>query len=315
MTAKATAVVFPGQGSQRLGMGRDFHASFPESRRVFEQVSGALGFDVAALCFEEEERLARTEFQQPAILAVEIAMFEALRARFGFSAACYAGHSLGEYAALVAAGVMEVGGAARLVRERGKLMQEAVPLGEGGMTAIMKPDLDAARLRDLLDESEPVEVDIANLNSPDQVVLSGRVVDLSRAANRIRDDPEFARARAIPLKVSAPFHSRLMRPAADRLRPLLAAASEHWNVEAASCVLSNVTGTFHRPDRNEVVEALARHVATPVRWLDCMRALASRCRRVVEVGPGKPLSGFFKSIEIAVVHVGDMAAAEHLAAG
>jgi [acyl-carrier-protein] S-malonyltransferase/trans-AT polyketide synthase/acyltransferase/oxidoreductase domain-containing protein len=280
---------------------------------VFEQASAALGFDVAALCFDDDERLARTEFQQPAILTAEIAMFAALRARFGLAPDVYAGHSLGEYAALVAAGVMQIGGAAALVRERGRLMQEAVPLGEGGMTAILKPELDARRLGELLDESEPIEVDIANVNSPDQVVLSGRIVDLARAADRLKDDAGFARARAIPLKVSAPFHSRLMQPAAERLRPLLESASAEWNMEHAERVLANATGTFHVADRASMVDALARQVSAPVRWLDCMRAITSRCSRVVEVGPGKPLAGFFKSLDFAVAHVGDVPGAERLA--
>jgi len=296
-------------------MARDFHDAFPDSRHVFEQASAALGFDVAELCFEDEERLIRTEFQQPAILTAEIAMLAALRERFGFAPQCYGGHSLGEYTALVAAGVMQVGSAAALVRARGRLMQELVPVGEGGMTAVIKPDIDAARLRELLDESEPVEVDIANLNSPDQLVLSGRVTDLSRAAERLKDDPAFARARVIPLKVSAPFHSRLMAPASERLRPLLDESAAGWQVEGAARVVSNVTGTFHRPNADAIAEALATQVSAPVRWLDCMRTIAGACRRIAEIGPGKPLSGFFKSLDVAVSHVGDIAAAERLAAG
>jgi [acyl-carrier-protein] S-malonyltransferase len=314
MTAVATAVVFPGQGSQRLGMARDFHDAFPESRRAFEQASSALGLDVAKLCFEDEQRLALTEFQQPAILTAEIAMFAALVARFALAPRCYAGHSLGEYTALVAAGVIELAAAAALVRERGRLMQEAVPVGEAGMTAIIKPEIDPVRLRELLDESEPIEVDIANLNSPDQLVLSGRVTDLSRAADRLKDDPGFARARAIPLKVSAPFHSRMMAPAAERLRPVLEQSATKWQVESAARVVSNVSGTFHRPERAAIVEALAKQVSAPVRWLDCMRTLAGTCGDVVEVGPGKPLSGFFKSIEVAVTHVADVSDAERLSA-
>ena len=135
------------------------------------------------------------------------------------------------------------------------------------------------------------------------------------AQERLKEDPGFARARMIPLKVSAPFHSRLMRPASERLRPELAAASESWATAGAANVLSNVSGTWHRGDKAALVDALAAQVSAPVRWLDCMRELVTSCDRIVEVGPGKPLCGFFKSLDVAAVHVGDVEAAERLAAG
>jgi len=234
--------------------------------------------------------------------------------RYDFAPSWFAGHSLGEYAALAAAGVLDVGAAAVLVRERGRLMQAAVPLGEGGMTAVLQPGLDVERLRTLIEESDAIELDIANLNSPDQVVLSGSVVELARAAQRLKEDAGFARARQIPLKVSAPFHSRLMRPAADALRPLLDASAATWNVAKADCVVSNVSGTFHRTEPASIADALARQVAAPVRWLDCMRTLVRTGARVVEIGPAKTLAGFFKGIDVTIESVTDAASAASVAA-
>jgi [acyl-carrier-protein] S-malonyltransferase/trans-AT polyketide synthase/acyltransferase/oxidoreductase domain-containing protein len=306
------AAVFPGQGAQRLGMARDFYDAHSEARRVFEQASDELAYDVAQLCFEDAERLARTEFQQPVLLTAELAILAALRADYGFDPRYFGGHSLGEYTALAAAGVLDVAGAAALVRERGKLMQEAVPLGEGSMTAVLKPDLDVERLRALLAESEGIEVDLANDNSPDQVVLSGSVVELARATQRLKEDAVFARGRCIPLRVSAPFHSRLMAPAADRFRPVLEEASRTWRIERAALVVCNVTGAFYAPDRAALVDALTRQIVSPVRWLDCMKTLLANADRVIEIGPGKVLTGFFKSMDVAIENVSDVAGADRV---
>ena len=292
-------------------MARDFHDAYAESRMVFENASDALGVDVAELCFEGGDRLGLTEFQQPAILTAEIAMLAALRAHFGFEPTHFGGHSLGEYAALVAAGVMDIGPTARLVRERGRLMQEAVPVGDGAMTAVIQPDLDVERLSALLDG---LEADVANHNSPDQAVVSGRAIDVATVAERLRADAAFARARCIPLRVSAPFHSRLMGDVETRFRPSLDEAAGAWRAERAASVVSNALGTFHHAERNALVDALARQITAPVRWLDCMRALVARTERIVEVGPGRPLAGFFKGVGAAVTSVSNVAAAERLSA-
>ena len=158
------AVVFPGQGSQRLGMGKDFHDKYPESRRVFEEASEACGLDLTDICFSNEAELALTEFQQPAILTVEIAMLEAMKVHHGFRPTFFAGHSLGEYTALVAAGVYRLADAVRIVRLRGKLMQQAVPAGDGAMTAVIHRDLDVAALTRFVAR---FEVDVANYNALD----------------------------------------------------------------------------------------------------------------------------------------------------
>jgi [acyl-carrier-protein] S-malonyltransferase/trans-AT polyketide synthase/acyltransferase/oxidoreductase domain-containing protein len=300
MADTRTALAFPGQGTQRTGMARDFHDASAAARDVFRAPSDALHLDVAALCFEPDPRLELTEFAQPAIVAAEIAMLAALRSELGVEASAYGGHSLGEYSALVAAGVLDVGAAVTLVRERGRFMQEAVPVGEGSMVAVVQPGLDLAALVAGLTGSG---IDIANVNSADQVVLSGRKSDVDEAAKRVRGIAGFERARCLPLKVSAPFHSHWMQPAAERLRPLLVASSTSWRAAGATAVTCNLSGAMHDADASRIVERLAGQVTAPVRWLDNMRALAARADRVIELGPGKPLRAFFASIGVEAVSV------------
>lgn len=300
MADTRTALAFPGQGTQRTGMARDFHDACAAARDVFTAASDALHLDVAALCFEPDPRLELTEFAQPAIVTAEIAMLAALRSELGLATCAYGGHSLGEYSALVAAGVLDVGAAVALVRERGRFMQEAVPVGEGSMVAVVQPGLDLAALVAGL---AGTGVDVANVNSTDQVVLSGRKSDVEEAAKRVRTITGFERARCLPLKVSAPFHSRWMQPAAERLRSLLVESSASWRTAGATAVTCNLTGGMHGGDAGQIVERLAGQVTAPVRWLDNMRALAARAERVIELGPGKPLRAFFSSIGVEAVSV------------
>jgi [acyl-carrier-protein] S-malonyltransferase/trans-AT polyketide synthase/acyltransferase/oxidoreductase domain-containing protein len=245
-------------------------------------------------------------------LTAELAILAVLRTRYGFAPQWFAGHSLGEYTALVAAGVMDAGAAAALVRERGRVLQEAVAVGVGAMTAVLAAELDIERLQALLGEGEPLTVDVANLNSSDQVVLSGAAGDVARAVERLKADPAFARARAIPLRVSAPFHSRLMQPAAERFRGALERAAASWRIEHAPSVLSNLTGGPHRADRAGIADALTRQIASPVRWGQCMSALRERSERVVEIGPGKTLAGFFKGMGVAIESISDVGAAKRV---
>jgi [acyl-carrier-protein] S-malonyltransferase len=307
--APRIALAFPGQGTQRTGMARDFHDACAEAREVFSAASEALHIDVAALCFEPDPRLDLTEFAQPAILTAEIAMLAAIRRELGLEACVYGGHSLGEYAALVAAGVIDVGAAVVLVRERGRFMQEAVPVGEGSMVAVVQPGLDLAALVAGL---VACAVDVANVNSADQVVLSGRKQDVEDATKRVRTITGFERARCLPLKVSAPFHSRWMQPAAERLRPLLVESSSQWRADGASRVTCNLTGGLHDADTGSIVDRLAGQVSAPVRWLDNMRALTERADRVIELGAGKPLRAFFASIGVEAVSVATWEAARAL---
>jgi len=307
---RTTAVVFPGQGSQRPGMAADFRRDFAAARESFVEASDALGFDVAELC-QDERRLSMTEFQQPAILVAEIAMYRTLAAEFGIRPDIFGGHSLGEYAALVAAGVLELSQAAPLVRERGRLMQEAAP-ADGAMAALI------ARPGNPLDEEavtaaiEDLEVDIANINAPDQIVLSGLAEELDRAVAVLRNSG--MRPRVKRLRVSAPFHSRFMRSAAAALTALLDEGSGAWNCEHATKVTSNPSGGFHSGERAALVDALGRQLSSTVRWADNMAAIAGqdRAARVIEVGPGRPLGGFFKAVGQTVVSVKDTATAKLL---
>lgn len=290
-------LVFPGQGSQRAGMALDFYEEFPESRAVFEEASEALLLDLRALC-AGDERLGLTEYTQPAILVAEMAMVRALEARYGLAGTHFGGHSLGEYTALVAAGTLPLAEAARLVRERGRRMQEAVPRGEGAMAAVIRAGLDPEALLGAL---EGLVVDLANLNAPDQIVVSGRAPDVEAAIERIQRSPALEGARAKLLDVSAPFHSRLMAGIEPEFRALLEASASGWDAGRADRVVSNYTGTFHRPAAEAVVDALTRQISGSVRWVDDMRALlALEPSRILEIGPNRPLRGFFRSLDVDV---------------
>jgi len=298
--AQTTALVFPGQGSQRAGMARDFHDEFGAARATFREASDACGIDLAAICFGEDERLNLTEFTQPCILTAEIAMLRVLREELGLTAQWFAGHSLGEYTALVAAGVLRLGEAARLVRRRGALMQRAVPAGQGAMLAVVGRALDIGELRAQL---EGLDVDAANHNSSSQIVVSGSAVDMDEAKARLGGKGR----RLIALNVSAPFHSRLMREVEAAFAEELADAT----IEAGEAphVASNYTGGFHSADAAAVRDALVRQISGTVRWVDNMRVIAERASRIVEIGPGKPLSGFFKDVGLTVQAITDLAGA------
>ena len=300
ISADETALAFPGQGSQRVGMAKDFHDAFPLARDAFAEASDACGVDLAAIAFEDEEKLNRTEFTQPCILTAEIAMQRVVAAERGLEARWFAGHSLGEYTALVAAGVLRLGEAARLVRRRGALMQQAVPPGEGAMLAVIAKGLELDAIRDAL---AGLDVDAANHNSSSQIVVSGSAGGVEQARERLAPG-----RRLIPLNVSAPFHSRLMRSIEPTFASELASAS----IDAANAprVASNYTGGFHVADAAAVRDALVKQISGTVRWVDNMKALAARARRIVEIGPGRPLSAFFRDVGVKVAAITDLASAE-----
>ncbi len=284
------AFIYPGQGSQKVGMGRALAEAYPECRSVFEEADAALGFPLSQLCFEgPEDQLVLTENTQPAILTVSIAATRLLELR-GIRPAIVAGHSLGEYSAHVAAGTFGFADAVRVVRRRGQYMQEAVPVGTGAMAAVLglAPEEVAAACEEA---AEGEVVAPANLNAPGQVVIAGTAAAVQRAGERAR--ARGAR-RVIPLPVSAPFHCALMQPAQDRLAPDLRAMA----VSAPRVpVVANVDAE-PRTDGPGAIEALVRQVSAPVRWEDVVGRLASAgVRAYVEVGPGTVLSGLVRKIQ------------------
>lgn len=288
-------------------MGRDFFDRFASSRRTYEEAADAAGFDVAALCFEEDERLSLTEYSQPAILTTQIAMVCALAEGWGVAAQRFGGHSLGEYSALVAAGVVPLGDAVRIVRERGRLMQAAVPVGEGTMAAALGTGLDRGSIASTL---AGLGVDVANDNSDGQVVLSGPAAAVKQAGELLLANPATGVQRLVDLEVSAPFHSRMMAPIEESFSEVLREASARWDVARASAVTSNLTGEFHDTDAGLLCERLVGQLSATVRWRDNMRAIADTGAAVYEVGPSRPLRGFFRSVGIDVVSVVDVRSAE-----
>lgn len=304
------AVVFPGQGSQRPGMGKDFFDSIEESRRVYEEASEALGWDVAAMCFSEDERLNLTQYTQPCLLTTEIAMVRGLQKEFpSFRPAYFGGHSLGEFTALVAAGVLPLKEAVKIVHIRGKLMQEAVPVGEGGMAAVISPHLDLLSLKEIIAD---LPLDVANENSLHQVVISGKREALPEAEKRLKETlGRFDGFRFVMLNVSAPFHSRFMEPIEEKFAETL----RKWgtiNHSLAPQVTSNFTGDFHLPDREAISRALVAQLSHTVRWIDNMRALTKKADRIFELGPSRPLREFFKSVNAECLSINSLTQAARL---
>ncbi len=287
------AFLFPGQASQYPGMGRDLAENFAESRAVFEEADAALGFAISKVCFEgDEEALKLTENQQPAILTVSVAAYRALESR-GIQPDLAAGHSLGEYSALVAAGALEFADAVKLVRQRGRYMQEAVPAGEGAMAAIL--GLSPADVAEVCKKAAKGEVvSPANLNSPEQTVIAGAAAAVKRA---VEIASQSGAKRAVILAVSAPFHCGMLTPAQRRLESDLRAAKFS---ELRFPVITNVDAEAVTTG-DEARDALIRQVTLPVRWLDSVREMIDQDVKVfVEVGPGKVLAGLLRQIDRSV---------------
>jgi [acyl-carrier-protein] S-malonyltransferase len=286
-----TAFVFPGQGSQKVGMGRAWADAFAEARSAFDESSAALGFDLAKLCRDgPEAELQLTANTQPAILTVSVAIHRVLVARGLDGAIALAGHSLGEYSAHVAAGTLTLADAVRLVRRRGELMQDAVPVGVGAMAAIL--GLDAAAVSEVVRDAAQGEVcAVANFNSPDQTVIAGHKGAVERASALAK---ERGARRALALPVSAPFHCALMAPARAALAPTLAAAA------FADPGLPVVVNIDAAPVAHGAAarDALVRQIDGPVRWVESVRYLTSQLGvvRFVEVGPGAVLTGLVRRI-------------------
>lgn len=289
-----TAFVFPGQGAQYVGMGKDFYENFETAKAVYDLAKEATGLDVAELCFTENDRLNVTEYTQIAMLATEVAILKVLEEK-GVKADLTAGLSLGEYGALAAAKVMELPDLFRLIRSRGIYMQEAYPVG-GAMTAVL--GLDADTIRDICAATEGI-VSIANDNCPGQIVITGEEAAVAAASAKLQ---EAGAKRCIPLKVSGPFHSALLKGAGEKL----AAELTNVNVNTPEIpYICNVEAEYVTESDN-VKDLLARQVSGTVRWRETMeKMLADGVDTFIEVGPGKTLAGFLKKMsrDVKVLNV------------
>ncbi len=289
------AFMFPGQGAQYVGMGKEFYDNNDKSRAVFETASKAVGLDIEALCFEENTDINITEYTQIAMLTAEAAMLQAVL-DLGVKPDVTGGLSLGEYAALVASGVMDFEDCARVVRKRGIYMQDEVPAGQGGMAAIIA--MDADKITEVLEKVDGI-VGIANYNCPGQIAISGEKAAVEQACELLK---EAGAKRCIPLNVSGPFHSPMLKGAGEKL------AKELENVEIHDIVIpyvTNVTGDFVT-DKAVVKELLAAQVSNSVKWIQCVEAmLEDGVDTFIEIGPGRTLSSFVKKInkEVTIVNV------------
>lgn len=289
------AFMFPGQGSQYIGMAKEFYDNNEKSKAIFETASKATELDIEAICFEENTDINITEYTQIAMLTAEVAMMQAVL-DLGIKPDVTAGLSLGEYSALVASGVIDFEDCAKVVRKRGIYMQDEVPVGQGAMAAVIA--MDAERIAEICEQVEGI-VSIANYNCPGQIVISGEKDAVEKASELLK---EAGAKRCIPLNVSGPFHSLMLKGAGEKL------AKELENVaikDIAIPYVTNVTGDFVA-DKSEVKELLAAQVSNSVRWIQCVESMIrDGVDTFVEIGPGKTLSSFVKKInkEVTIVNV------------
>jgi len=290
---KRIAFIFPGQGSQYVGMGKEFYDQFRVAKEVFEEADDTLRFSISSLCFQgQEEELRLTENTQPAILTTSIAALKVLQTEKGINPKFAAGHSLGEYSALVASGTLSFSEAVQTVRLRGKFMQEAVPVGEGAMAAIL--GMERKEVEKLCEEAAAGEVlSPANFNCPGQIVIAGHLKAVHRAIEKVKQNGK----RAVLLPVSAPFHSPLMKPAGTRLEKAL---EEIYIKDLNLPVVTNVEAEINT-SKEKVKALLVAQVSSPVRWEESMRRMIEEgVEQVLEIGPGKVLSGLMKRIDSTV---------------
>ena len=282
-------IVFPGQGSQRIGMGKDFYEEYETTRNTFDQASQSIQVDLAALCFEENEDINLTENTQPALLTLEIGIYSVLKEKFNIEGSYFAGHSLGEYAALVAANAIGFQDAVKIVRKRGSLMQHATVKEASGMAALLHEDIEKTRFRDILKQEQ---VEIANLNSKDQVVISGVTSAIQAASGVLKN--EMPNMQVIELNVKTPFHSSFMRSVEAEFRNYLTDFSDKFNPKNSEKVLSNFTGTFYDPQ--DLIENLVKQLSGSVKWIANMNEMLGSCETIYEVGANRVLGKFFATL-------------------
>lgn len=302
-----TAVIFPGQGAQYVGLAKDFYDSFEDSKKVFDEADDVLDIELKKICFEENDDINKTEYTQPAMVAAEVAIYDHLK-NAGLKADVFAGLSLGEYSALVAAGAMTLADGIKTVRRRGILMQNEVPLGMGGMAAVIA--MDADKIAEICDNT-PGKVQIANYNCPGQIVISGEAEAVKAASAALA---EAGAKRVIPLNVSGPFHSQMLVPAGEKLYDFLQGVDVAEGFAPYYCNADAEEIT----DAAKVKELLKRQVYSSVRWQQTIEnMIADGVDTFIEVGPGKTLTGFMKKINrevksINIATVDDLAKLEEL---
>lgn len=281
------AFIFPGQGAQVCGMGQDFYEQTETGKRIFDKASKLLGFSMTELCFEKNDRLDITEYTQPAMVTASIAMMKVFMERTGITPWVSAGLSLGEYPAMAAAGVMSEEDAIRTVRQRGILMQEAVPAGQGAMSAVLA--MDAEKIEEVI---APIDgVQIANYNCPGQIVISGKKEAVAEASEKLK---EAGAKRVLPLNVSGPFHSAMLEDAGRELGEVLKQVEVHTPVIP---YVANVTADYVT-ESLAVKSLLEQQVYSSVRWEQSIRRmLADGVDTFIEIGPGKTLTGFMRKID------------------
>lgn len=304
-----TAFIFSGQGSQRAGMCKELYDNYDCVKAVFDKADAALGLKISDICFTEDDRLNETEFTQPALLTMSTAL-AALMHEKGINCDYAAGLSLGEYSALVEAGVFDFEEAVCLVKKRGRYMTEAVPAGEGGMCAVL--NLDADKIQQACEQvKETGRCMIANYNCPGQIVMAGDKAAVEKAAEIVT---EMGAKRAVMLNVSGPFHTSLLKPASDKLNAELQNVSIH---DFKVPVVTNLTAEVIK-DKSEVIDILTKQVMNPVRWEQSVRNMIDMgVDTFIELGPGKTLASFVKKIskDVAVYNVEDIKTLEKLTEG
>lgn len=288
---REVAVVFPGQGSQRVGMARDFFDTYAESREIFETASEITQMNMQKLCFDEDASLTHTEHVQPALMTAEIAMLVVLEKELGMKPTYFAGHSMGEYTALVAAGVITFKDGLRIVKSRSSLMEHVAPVGSGAMVALILKDLEETAYQELVHEAG---AEVANFNSPHQVVISGTVNAIELACTSLQN--KYPAMRIIRINVNMAFHSSMMKNVEPAFEEFLRSFEANMRPERSIHVLSNYLGGFHK--RESLIANLVHQISSSVQWRQNMEALRALNVDIYEVGPTRVLARFFNEISL-----------------